>query len=143
MSLSDLVRSTLGGCQCTQKTQPAPSASTFVPTPILADQSGDPAADQPLSDQPLSSLPLDATPTTTHDVARTIDVSHLPPPLPMVKILETLRALGPGETLLVQHTRRPIHLYPKLEALGCTHETTELPSGKIEVRITRPPASPA
>ena len=63
-------------------------------------------------------------------VARAIDVSHLPPPLPMVRILETLRDLGPGETLLVNHTRRPIHLYPKLDALGCTHETTEVAAGQ-------------
>lgn len=73
-------------------------------------------------------------------VARAIDVSQLPPPLPMVRILETLRELGPGETLLVHHTRRPIHLYPKLEALGCTHETSEPEPGKIEVRITNPAA---
>jgi hypothetical protein len=76
-------------------------------------------------------------------IARAIDVSHLPPPLPMVRILETLRDLGPGETLLVNHTRRPFHLYPKLDAFGCTHETTELGSGKIEVRITNPPARPS
>lgn len=73
----------------------------------------------------------------------TIDVSHLPPPLPMVRILETLRDLGPSETLLVHHTRRPIHLYPKLEALGCTHETTDLPGGGIQVRITNPPQQPS
>ena len=72
-----------------------------------------------------------------------VDVSHLPPPLPMVRILETLRALGPGETLLVHHTRRPIHLYPKLDALGCRHETTEPAPGKIQVRITTPPARPS
>ena len=76
----------------------------------------------------------------TNGVVRAIDVSHLPPPLPMVRILETLRELGPGETLLVRHTRRPIHLYPKLEALGCSHQTTEPAPGKIEVRITNPPA---
>jgi TusA-related sulfurtransferase len=76
-------------------------------------------------------------------VSREIDVSHLPPPLPMVRILETLRDLGPGETLLVHHTRRPIHLYPKLEALGCQHETTEPAPGKIEVRITNPATRPS
>jgi TusA-related sulfurtransferase len=76
------------------------------------------------------------------DVSRVLDVSRLPPPLPMVRILETLRELGAGETLLVRHTRRPIHLYPKLDALGCTHETTEPQAGKIEVRITNPAARP-
>ena len=78
---------------------------------------------------------------SVNEAVRTIDVSHLPPPLPMVRILETLRSLDPGQTLLVSHTRRPIHLYPKLDALGCTHETRERADGKIEVRITRPPAS--
>ena len=68
----------------------------------------------------------------------TLDVSHLPPPLPMVRILETLRALGPGQTLVVTHTRRPMHLYPKLDALGCAHETREQPNGTIEIRITTP-----
>ena len=76
-------------------------------------------------------------------ITRTIDVSQLPPPLPMVRILETLRELGPGETLLVQHTRLPIHLFPKLDALGCTHETTELTPGKVEVRITNPTSRPS
>jgi len=77
-----------------------------------------------------------------HEAIRTIDVSHLPPPLPMVRILETLREIGSGQTLLVHHTRRPIHLYPRLDALGCTHETREHPDGTIEVRITTPSASP-
>jgi hypothetical protein len=76
-----------------------------------------------------------------HEPVRTLDVSHLPPPLPMVRILETLREIGPGQTLLVHHVRRPIHLYPKLDALGCTHETHEHPDGKVEVRITTAAAS--
>lgn len=56
----------------------------------------------------------------------------------MVRILETLRVLGRGATLIVHHTRRPIHLYPKLDGLGCMHDTRELPNGTIEVRITNP-----
>ena len=47
----------------------------------------------------------------------------------MVRILETLREIGAGQTLLVHHVRRPIHLYPRLDALGCTHETREQPDG--------------
>ena len=72
-----------------------------------------------------------------HEAIRTIDVSHLPPPLPMVRILEALRDLDPGQTLLVHHARRPIHLYPKLEALGCSHQTVEREPGKVELLITR------
>jgi uncharacterized protein (DUF2249 family) len=74
-------------------------------------------------------------------VTRTLDVGHLPPPLPMVRILEALRELGPGATLLVRHTRRPIHLYPRLDALGCTHETRERGPREFEILITKPDAA--
>lgn len=72
----------------------------------------------------------------------TIDVSELVPPEPLVKILEALEALPPGETLLVHHVRRPIHLYPRLDALGCRHETREIAPGRIELLIAKP-AAPA
>ena len=51
------------------------------------------------------------------------------------------REIGPGQTLLVRHTRRPHRLYPKLDALGCAHQTAELTGGHVEIRITRPAAS--
>ena len=127
MSLNDLVRAVRNACQCSsQRGQTEPAA-----TPGTS-----PAATQPEGTETTLS------PLSTN-VAREIDVSHLPPPLPMVRILETLRELAPNETLLVHHTRRPIHLYPKLEALGCQHETTEPSPGKIEVRITNPVARPS
>ncbi|MGE3908703.1 MAG: DUF2249 domain-containing protein [Chloroflexota bacterium] len=118
MSSSDQVQGNAGECECSHRAQIVRGAS--------------PARE------------LDSPPGAANEIsngaARSIDVSHLPPPLPMVRILETLREMGPGQSLLVSHTRRPIHLYPKLEALGCTHETTELPGGKIQVRITNPSA---
>lgn len=123
MSLTDLFRRARGACQCSQQREWAEIA----PIDRLAAQA---AAAEPTGE-------------TAPSVAREIDVSHLPPPLPMVRILETLRGLRPGETLLVNHTRRPIHLYPKLDALGCTHETTEVAPRKIQVRITNPPARPS
>lgn len=117
MSRSDLASDVPGACQCNHARQAA------------GGQAGQ-----------ANTVPV--TPTeAANGVARTIDVSNLPPPLPMVRILETLRDLGPGETLLVQHARRPIHLYPKLEALGCSHETIELPDGSVRVRITNPAAA--
>jgi len=127
MSLSDLLRSVRGACQCAE--QAKIRAETAL-TPNEAD--GRPSKD---TETVTSHLP--------EGIAREIDVSHLPPPLPMVRILEELRELGPGETLLVRHTRRPIHLYPKLEALDCQHETTAPTLGKIEVRITNPAAKPS
>jgi hypothetical protein len=119
MSLTDLFRAARGAYQGSQHVQGAETA-----------QMQGPAAGGATAEPPPDDLP--------GGIARSIDVSHLPPPLPMVRILETLRDLGPSETLLVRHTRRPIHLYPKLDALGCTHETTVLGSGKIQVRITNP-----
>lgn len=71
---------------------------------------------------------------------RTLDVSQLTPPLPMIRILEALRDLGPDQTLVVRHNRRPTHLYPKLDALGCRYQTVELSPGSIEVWITAPAA---
>src|SRR5689334_2515701 len=128
MSLNDLIRAARGARRSRQPSENGtPGAESPGASPTAAEPEGSQTVPSPL-------------PT---DVTREIDVSHLPPPLPMVRILETLRGLGPNETLLVHHTRRPIHLYPKLEALGCQHETTETAPGKIEVRITNPPARPS
>ncbi len=70
-----------------------------------------------------------------------IDVSDLVPPEPMVRILEAAQRLQPGQMLLVEHQRRPVYLYPRLEELGYTHETRELAANRIEIRIRKPAAS--
>lgn len=70
----------------------------------------------------------------------TIDVSDLVPPEPMVRILGALEKVPPGGSLLVHHVRRPVYLYPQLEALGCTHETRDLASGLVEILIRKPAA---
>lgn len=72
---------------------------------------------------------------------RTIDVSGMAPPEPMVRILETIEQMGTGEVLRVLHVRRPIHLYPRLDELGCYHETRELEPGRVEILIRTPAAS--
>lgn len=87
----------------------------------------------PSSTTPLADLDWDA-PTATV----TIDVSELVPPEPMVKILEALAELPPGGTLLVHHVRRPVHLYPRLDDLGCRYETRDLGPGRVELRIQKP-----
>lgn len=68
----------------------------------------------------------------------TIDDSELVPPEPMVKILQALENLPAGNTLLVHHVRRPIHLYPQLEDLGYQHVTRDIEAGKVELRIHKP-----
>lgn len=67
----------------------------------------------------------------------TIDVSELVPPEPMIRILEALEDLPSGESLLVHHVRRPMHLYPRLDELGYRHETRELAPGRVEVLIEK------
>lgn len=47
-----------------------------------------------------------------------IDVRELPPPEPMMKILETLPQIDEQTVLLVHHHREPMMLYPKLEERG-------------------------
>ena len=65
----------------------------------------------------------------------TIDVSQLVPPEPMMRILEALNQLKPGDTLLVHHVRRPVYLYPKLEELGHSHQTWELGPDRVDILI--------
>ena len=72
------------------------------------------------------------------DALLRIDVSELVPPEPMVRILEALAELPAGSRLMVEHVRRPIHLYPRLEALGYGHETRERADGRVEILISKP-----
>ena len=47
-----------------------------------------------------------------------VDARGLEPPQPMVKILETLADLPPNARLRARTDRRPVHLYPMLQARG-------------------------
>jgi uncharacterized protein (DUF2249 family) len=68
---------------------------------------------------------------------RVLDVRGLEPPQPLVKILEALEQLGPGERLEVLHERRPMLLYPQLDDRGFIHETDEIEGGVTRIRIRR------
>jgi uncharacterized protein (DUF2249 family) len=72
--------------------------------------------------------------------AATLDVRGLPPPEPMVRVLELLDGLAPGATLTVLHERRPMFLYPQLEDRGFTHVTEEPAPGVVRIVIRRPAA---
>lgn len=67
----------------------------------------------------------------------TLDVRGLEPPMPMMQILERLDALEPGGTLTVVHERRPMFLYPQLDARGFHHETDEPEAGVVRIVIRR------
>ena len=53
-------------------------------------------------------------------------------------ILAALEELPDGGQLTVHHVRRPMHLYPRLDELGYSHETTELAPDKVQLLITKP-----
>ncbi len=71
---------------------------------------------------------------TTAGEPLAVDVRRLEPPLPMVRILELLDQLVPGQRLVVTHERRPMLLYPQLEDRGFKHQTEQI--GADEFRIT-------
>jgi uncharacterized protein (DUF2249 family) len=76
--------------------------------------------------------------TSARAAAGTIDVRGLEPPLPMVRVLERLHTLEPGASLTVLHERRPLFLYPQLDARGLQHETDEPEPGLVRIRIRKP-----
>ena len=64
-----------------------------------------------------------------------LDVRGLEPPLPMVRVLEAVETLASGHRLEVWHDRRPLFLYPQLDARGCRHATDELEPGLVRILI--------
>jgi uncharacterized protein (DUF2249 family) len=66
-----------------------------------------------------------------------LDVRGLEPPLPMLRVLEAIETLAPGQRLEVLHDRRPLFLYPQLEERGCRHATDEPEAGLVRIRIWR------
>jgi uncharacterized protein (DUF2249 family) len=78
-----------------------------------------------------------ASPVATPAAAPTLDVRGLEPPLPMVRVLERLDTLEPGEALTVLHERRPLFLYPQLDERGFQHDTDEPEPGLVRIVIRR------
>ncbi len=110
----------------------------FVRTP-----GGDPASTTPAdapAQAPSATAEDEPFPAEWGDPARvvTVDVSDLVPPEPMVRILEAMASLPAGQTLLVNHARRPVYLYPRLEELGYQHRTRELGPSSVEILIHKP-----
>jgi uncharacterized protein (DUF2249 family) len=64
-----------------------------------------------------------------------VDARGLEPPQPMVKILEALAALPDGAALTARTDRRPIHLYPMLEARGFIGKSEEQSDGSFITSI--------
>jgi uncharacterized protein (DUF2249 family) len=93
-----------------------------------------PAAGRPSRATPAD--PAGAAPPAAGSTVR-LDVRDLEPPLPMVRVLEAVETLAPGQRLEVLHHRRPIFLYPQLEERGCRHATDEPEPGLVRIAIWR------
>jgi uncharacterized protein (DUF2249 family) len=70
-----------------------------------------------------------------------VDVRGLEPPEPMVRVLERLDTLRPGQRLVVLHERRPMLLYPQLDERGFAHETDEPEPGIVRIVVRCPYAT--
>lgn len=64
-----------------------------------------------------------------------IDVSDLPAPQPLERILDCLADLPPAGSLLVRHRRDPLPLYPMLRRMGFEWETRCLDATHYEILI--------
>jgi uncharacterized protein (DUF2249 family) len=68
-----------------------------------------------------------------------VDARGLEPPGPMVRVLEALEQLPPGQSLRALTDRPPLHLYPMLEERGFTGQTERRADGAFQtiIRATR------
>ena len=91
---------------------------------------------------PPASAPADAAPPA-NAAGRVVhlDVRGIEPPGPMVRVLEALDRLASSDRLEVLHERRPLFLYPQLDARGFCHTTDEPEPGLIRIAIWREGAS--
>jgi hypothetical protein len=66
-----------------------------------------------------------------------IDVRGLPPPEPLVAILELVGSIGDTTAVIVHHERDPQLLYPELAEIDWTAERIDAPPGEVRLRLER------
>ncbi|HRP46904.1 MAG TPA: DUF2249 domain-containing protein [Trueperaceae bacterium] len=66
-----------------------------------------------------------------------LDNRGLEPPNPMIRTLEALDAMAPGDVLVIHNDRVPIYLLPQLVDAGAEYEVAEQPDGSAQVRIRK------
>jgi uncharacterized protein (DUF2249 family) len=95
------------------------------------------SAAQPEATAPTGNLEQrkQAAPLATQ--ALEVDSRGLEPPLPMIKILETLAKVPADTELRARTDRRPIHLYAQLEERGFSAQTEEQTDGSFLTHIRR------
>jgi TusA-related sulfurtransferase len=67
----------------------------------------------------------------------TLDVRGLEPPEPMVKVLDALETMPPGDSLRMVHNREPFPLYGILQQDGYQYRTETFADGHFEIVIWR------
>ncbi len=64
-----------------------------------------------------------------------LDNRGLQPPEPMIRILDALERLGPGEVLEAINEREPMFLYPELEARGAAIQVAKQADGGVRLLV--------
>ncbi len=65
----------------------------------------------------------------------TLDCSQMEPPEPMLRVLEQLDRLQPGEGIKMLHRMKPRLLFLKLQERGLNFRVIEHTPDQVEVRI--------
>ncbi|MDP2265634.1 MAG: DUF2249 domain-containing protein [Thiobacillus sp.] len=66
-----------------------------------------------------------------------LDVRGLEPPEPLVKVMDALETLPPGDRLRMVHDREPYPLYGILQEDGYQYRTETFADGRVEIVIWR------
>lgn len=66
-----------------------------------------------------------------------IDVRKLPPPEPLVAILELIASIREPTTVIVHHERDPKLLYPELAEIGWGAERIDAAPGEVRLKLER------
>jgi uncharacterized protein (DUF2249 family) len=77
------------------------------------------------------------TKTEEKIVAGEVDARGLEPPQPMMAILAAVEGLRAGATLRARTDRKPLHLYPELQARGMCYVSEEQTDGSWVTVLTR------
>jgi hypothetical protein len=71
-------------------------------------------------------------------VQHLLDVSELPPPEPLERVLDALADLPAGDSLLVRLPMEPVLLYPMLRSMGLSWTRRAVSGAPIELLIWEP-----
>ncbi len=64
-----------------------------------------------------------------------VDARYLEPPEPMIKVMQALERLRPGQSIRLLLHREPFPLYPLLAERGYRHASQEAPDGTYVILI--------